>query len=188
LFDRRGCLLALGGFLLVTGVSYGLMMLVCWALASVLRGLLPQDVLLFVLVLVGILLWCLFSLGAAKVLFSVRRRREAARRRRFEERPELTDEEFSRLFPSGLAPITAAVRAELERFTGRAEVARRLLQADPLRATCDLVGVCPDDLDWAEFLRGLEARFGIRLPDEAYREATVAELVTGCAGAAASPT
>jgi hypothetical protein len=182
LFDRRGCLLALGACVFVAGVAYALALLACLALGSVLRGLLPPDALVAALTCVGVPLWGAFALAAARVLFVVRRRREAARRRQLEGREALTGEEFGRLFPGVAATVAAVVRKELERFVGRAEVVRRLLPSDPVRGTCERVDFCPDDLDWAEFLLGLEARFGGRLPDEAFREATVAELVTGCAG------
>jgi hypothetical protein len=181
LFDRRGCLILLGQFLLVAEGAYALMLLVCWGLVSILRSILPQDKLILVVVPVGIALWCLFALGMVMILSSVRHRTEAARRRRFEGRPQLTDEEFSCLFPPTMAPIPADVRAELDRFLGRAEVVNRLLPEDQIRATCALNDLCPDDLDWAEFLCGLEARFGVILPGGAFREATVAELVAECA-------
>jgi hypothetical protein len=56
-----------------------------------------------------------------------------------------------------------------------------------VRATCELADVCPDDLDWIEFLRDLEARFGVELPDEAYQDATVADLVLGCSQEESTP-
>ncbi|HEY8503616.1 MAG TPA: hypothetical protein VIL46_03485, partial [Gemmataceae bacterium] len=66
------------------------------------------------------------------------------------------------------------------RFIGRADVTGRLPPPDPVRAACAMAGIYPDDLDWAEFLFGLEARFGVRFPDGAGRDATVAELVAWC--------
>jgi hypothetical protein len=160
--------------------------LVCWVLLLLLRDLLAGDALIFVVLLIGIPLWCLFALGAVNLLLAVRRRRVAAKRRWFEDRPELTGEEFNRLFPSPWAPVPVDVRTELGKVVGRVAVARRLLPADLVRATCDLVGISPDDIDWAEILVGLETRFGVELPRAAYQEATVAELVAGCAGGAAS--
>jgi hypothetical protein len=155
------------------------------ALAWGLRGFVPPhspaaDLLVVGLVLLTFLLWAPFSFAMGRLLASVHRHREAARRRRFESRPALTDEEFTRLFPEAEAPIATGVRAELERFIGRAEVARRLFPADAVRATCGLGGFDPDDLDWAQFLLGLETRFVVQIPGEADRDATVAQLIGWC--------
>src|SRR5262249_54400295 len=126
----------------------------------------------------------LFAFAAATALTLVLGRREAERRRRFEGRAGLTDEAFGRLFPEAWAPTAGGVRGELGRVPRRAAGPGRVVPPDPGRAPRELFGLSRDDLDWAEFLFGLEARFGGRLPPEADREATVAELVVGCAGGA----
>jgi hypothetical protein len=155
--------------------------LVGGSIVAGLRGVLPEEPLVLTALLVGIPLGGLCSLVTAKALLSIPRRLEAARRRRFESRATLTDDEFGRLFADGLAPIAVEVRAELGRFVGRTEVVQKLLPADPVRLTCDCVGVCRDDIDWAEFLFGMEDRFGVQLRNELGQEATVVQLVAGCA-------
>jgi hypothetical protein len=136
-------------------------------------------------VLVTFLLWGVFSFVGASALAAVQARREAALRQQFERRTALADNEFTRLLPESEAAVAAAVRAELGRFVGT-EVIGKLLPADPVRATCRLAGFDPDDLDWAEFLLALEARFGVRIPHEADSEATVGQLIGWCAGCSES--
>jgi hypothetical protein len=183
LFDRRGCLMLLGHTLLGGGVGYLLTMAICWPSTWVLRDVVPPDPLLVGMICAALVLWPFLSLVAWAVLVEFpRARREAAMCEAFMRREPLTEEAFSGLGPR---PANAAeVRAELRRFIGRPDVADRLLPPDPIRATCALAGVCPDDLDWAEFLSGLQSRFRIRLPDEAFPDATVAELLRWCAGTA----
>lgn len=187
MFDRRGCLLDCGELLLAAGVglalAFGCSLAVAWGLRGFVTAHSPAaDVLVVALGLLTFLLWAPFSFAVGRALSSVHRHREAARRRRFESRCALSEAEFGRLFPGAAVAIAIGVRAEVERFVGRAGVARRLLPADPVRTTCRLADFDPDDLDWAEFLRSLEARFGARLPDEAYCDATVAQLIGWCAG------
>src|SRR5262249_817491 len=183
-FDRRGCMLALGALVLAGAAGYALAILVAWALISVLRGLLPQDPLIIVVLVVALPLWFVFTAGPFLVYFRLRSRWEAARRRCFEGRAALTDEEFVRLFPGVPAQTVAEVRGERGGFPGVAEVAQRLLPADPVRATCFLAGANSDDLDWAEFLARLEGRCGGRLPEEWWAgDVTVADLVARCARA-----
>jgi hypothetical protein len=184
LFERSGCLTLLGRALLVGGIGYLLTMAVCWRVTWTLREVLPPDALLVGMICVALPLWPLLSLAACAVLFEFpRMRREAALREAFLRRDPATDEAFGGLLP----PVpTAAVRAELRRFIGRPEVADRLLPSDPIRGTCELVGICPDDLEWDNFLRSLESQLGIRLPEEAFPnrlfpDTTVAELLGWCA-------
>jgi hypothetical protein len=194
LFDRSGCLQLVGRILLVGGLGYLLTMAMCWAVGRGLRDTLPADALMVGTICVGIPLWPALSLAAWWLLFeSPRRCREAAAREALLGRVPLTDEAFTGLFPQPAIP--AEVRDELRRLIGRPDVTDRLLPSDPIRATSELAGVCTDDLDWAEFLLGLESRLGIRLPDEAFPnrsfpDATVAEVVWWCEGAArqAKPT
>lgn len=187
MFQWRGCLILLGRALLAGGTGYLPVMAFCWLVGGSLRDVLPDDALMVGLICVAVPLWPLLSLAAWAVLFEFpRRRREAARREAFLRRQPASDETFGGLLPE--APRTAELRAELRRFVGRAEIADRLLPSDPIRETCEMVGLCPDDLDWAEFLLGLESRFRIRLPDEAFPykmfpDATVRELFSWCARA-----
>jgi hypothetical protein len=181
-FDRRGCLLTLGAGLLVAVVALAAALLLGFALGSALLDVMPAELLIALVVLVTFLLWGVFSFVGASVLAAVLARREAALRQRFERRTALADNEFTRLMPESEAAVAAAVRAELGRFVGHTEVTGRLLPADPVRATCRLAGFDPDDLDWAEFLLALEARFGVLIPDEADREATIGQLIGWCAG------
>jgi hypothetical protein len=191
LVDPRGCLMLLGRILLVGGLGYVLTLALCWPVICALRDVLPPDTLMVGMICASLLLWPFLSFLAWTVLFEPpRRRREAARREEFMRRDPLTEEAFNGLFPQGTA--TAEVRAELRRFVGRADVADRLLPADSIRATCDLADFCPDDLDWAEFLMGLESRFMICLPDEAFPkirffDATVTQLVQWCARQQSTP-
>jgi hypothetical protein len=186
--DPRSCLILLGRALLAGIIGYLPTVAICWAALGALRDLLPPDALMVGMICVALPLWPVLSFVAWWVLFeSPRARREAAMREAFTRREPLTEEAFNS--QCSQARVTAEVRAELRRFIGRSDVADRLLPSDPIRATCELAGFCPDDLDWAEFLSRLESRFGVRFPDEAFPnrrfpDGTVAELLRWCAGTA----
>jgi hypothetical protein len=183
--DVRSCLILLGRALLAGTIGYLLTIAICWAALGPLRDSLPPDALMVGMICAGLPLWPILSFVAWWVLFELpRARREAAMRETFMRRESVTEEAFNRLCSQ--PRVTAEVRAELRRFIGRSDVADRLLPSDPIRATCELTGFYPDDLDWADFLLRLESRFGVRFPDEAFPnrrfpDATVAELLRWCA-------
>jgi hypothetical protein len=186
--DRRGCLMLLCRTLLVGGIGYLLAVAIGWAVIWLLRDALAPDPLLVGTIAASILMWPALSFAAWWAVFEFPRRgRERAPREAFLRRSPLTDAAFSGLFPH--TATAAVVRAGLRRLVGRSDVADRLLPSDLIRATSELSEVCPDDLDWAEFLLGLESRLGVRLPDEAFSskafpDASVAEVVGWCAGQA----
>ena len=181
LLGCEGCLFSIGaGF----GLAFASSMLLAWAIRGAVTSDTPAgDLVIGAFVLLTFLLWGLFTLAIGHALAFIKCSRIAARRRQFEARPTLTDDEFARLFPNTVSDAPTVVRAEIERFSGRVDVSRRLVPADPVRDTCWPFGFCPDDLDWAKFLGVLEVRFGVRIPDEAFRpfeDPTVAQLVGWC--------
>jgi hypothetical protein len=181
LLGCQGCLLSIGaGF----GLAFVSSMLFAWAIRGAVTPDTPASgIVIAACVLLTFLLWGLFTIAIGRALAYIERSRIAARRRQFEERPTLTDEEFARLFPNTVTDVPTVVRTELERFSGRVDVSLRLLPADPVRDTYWLFGFCADDLDWAQFLSALEVRFGIRIPDNAFgpfEDTTLAQLVGWC--------
>jgi hypothetical protein len=183
LMGCKGCLLSIGaGF----GLAFASTMLFAWAIRGAVTPDTPTgDLVIGAFVLLTFLLWGLFTLAIGHYLAFIERSRIAARRRQFEARPMLTDDEFARLFPNTISDAPTVVRAEIERFSERVDVCRRLVPADPLRSACWLFGFCPDDIDWAKFLGVLEVRFGVRIPDEAFQpfeDPTVAQLIDWCTG------
>lgn len=157
-------------------------LLVVGALGSALRDVIPPEPLLILAILTSFVLWPLFSIaalyGVCKLFGGADTGPQAFQK--FQNRPALTDEEFARLVPHA-REVALGVRAELEQLAG-AEVARQLLPSDLVKETCSCAGVYPDEIDWVEFLMSLEARFEVRIPDEALDDATVADLIRWCAG------
>jgi hypothetical protein len=103
-----------------------------------------------------------------------------AMREAFERRVVVTEAEFAGLFPTG--STATAVRAELRRFIGRADIADRLLPSDPVLSTCARAGFRPLEFDWVDFLCGLNVQFRTRIPHEAFEDMTLSQLVGWCAG------
>ncbi len=177
----RGCVLALAGLLLCGAVGFALMGLLLWPLAAALRGLLPEDVFPFVVVIPSLLLWPLLSFLAELPLIFILEYRKKAKRRQFEARAPLSDEDFARLFPGRCPKAVAAVREELMRVVGRPEIALRLLPADNVLTTCSIAGADKiDELELFEALDRLEKQFGCRFQTKPVDTFSVADLVAGC--------
>jgi hypothetical protein len=175
----RAGLVLLGRGLLIGGIGYVLMLALGWLVIWLIRDVLPQILIIAGMTCAGMLLWPICSLATWWLLFGLpRARREMAKREAFESRMALTEAEFACLFPAGSTAI--AVRAELRRFIGRADIADRLLPSDLVLSTCALAGFHPCDIDWVGFLCGLETQFRTRIPDEASEDMTVSQLVGWC--------
>jgi hypothetical protein len=124
-------------------------------------------------------IWAILSFVVGALLFiGPQASRKAALRVGFVERQPLTDEVFGNLCARPIVAIV--IRDELRLFIANPGIAERLLPTDPIRATCALMDVYYDDLDWAEFLFSLERRFGIRIPLEEEDDITVAKLIELC--------
>jgi hypothetical protein len=151
------------------------------ALGKLLSGVLLPDAVVAVVVPVALLTAYLLWFAGVRVLVFVlvcrETRQDLEERRRFDSRTALSDDEFGRLFQGAVVSVAAAVRAELGRFIGREEVVSRLSPADPVLDGCVLVGVQRDSLEWAEFVFGLEKRFGARIWRRLPFPGTVADLV-----------
>lgn len=170
-----------GRGLLIGGLGYAPVLALAWLVELALGGVLPQMLLITGVTCAGMLLWPICSLVTWWLLFGrPRALRKEAMREAFERREALAEAEFACLFPA--RATATAVRAELRRFISRADIADRLLPSAPILSTCALAGFHPLDIDWGEFLFGLEAQFGIRIPDEAVEDMTLAQLVGWCAG------
>jgi hypothetical protein len=152
-----------------------------WPLALALKGFLPPEGVLGVVVpgvlLGGGLLWYAGARAMGAMLDRRAEGRRLARLHELEGRPALTGEQFTGLFEAQFAAAAACIRAEFGRFIGREDVAGRLLPADSVVDVCALAGVPRDEIDWAEFVFGLEQRFGVALWQHLPVPGTIADLV-----------
>ena len=177
----RGCLLMLGWVILAGVIGYALALLVMFLVVWALKHALSVDAAIFIGVCLGILLWPVLSFLVGSIPFFIIENRKDARRRRFEARPALSDEEFLRLFPEKTTKdVALIVRQELCQLLDRPEVSLRLLPEDEILGTCELLGHVVDDLDYLEFLQSLETRFGGRIPPHCFEPGTLAQLIDGC--------
>jgi hypothetical protein len=172
-FDSGACLFLLAALVGIGLVGFALTLAICLAL----REVVPE----IVLVIISFPLWCVCSLGVAWGVARGLRALEQRRRRRFLQKPLLSEEEFCGHFEPELRPLAAVVRAEVAARIGNAEVSGRLVPGDPIRLTCFSVSEWIDDLDWVEMLMKLEARFTAQLPNELARDASCEQLVRGLA-------
>jgi hypothetical protein len=176
-FQSGACLFLLTAILGIALAGFGLTFAICLAL----REVVPE----IVVVILSFPIWLVCTLGLAWGVARGLKALEERQRQRFLQKPVLSEEEFCGHFDPELRPVAAVVRQELAGLLGNAEVSGRLGPGDPIRQTCLLLSLPPDDLDWVEWLMKLEARFGARVPHELAREATCEQLVRGLAQRAA---
>ncbi len=169
------CLFLLAAALAIGLIGFALTLAICLAL----RDFVPA----IVLIVASFPLWCGCSLGVAWLVGFGQRKVEERRRQRLLQRDPLDDEEFCRHFEADLRGIASAVREEVGRRIGKAEVAGRLGPTDPIRVTCGLMSVTINDIDWVELLAKLEQHYGAQVPDALlYGDATFEQLVSCLAG------
>ena len=169
--ELAACLFYLGILALIAlGSTFLTFLLACFV-----RDVFPLGI----AVGLACLFWPLCFLALGRLVVGAFTRAERRWQRQFLARPILSDEEFAHLFPQQNQARVIAFRRDLAQFLQRDDLTYRLLPSDPISPICLRMGANYDQLDWADWVLGMEKRYDVRFSDD--WDLTIGQMVDALA-------